>query len=269
MRNGKGYFPPSLFKSDFSYSFNPNVFSTRNSYEEEVKYLLKLAQKLQYKVYIRDVSFLGFPSVYIYIPKVSILGRKDVYLKNEPSTDVISFEDLESIIFPFDEFINDKLKIKKAIVLIEKLNLTTDKFEIKDLFHLSFKQNSIWDKISITFFMSILHFLVKNYDKSILSLKLFLKENDLQYDDYYTQILNYMELLKSNQPTDVVAPEIIKDFKDANSIFKYIGYPICPNCQKCLLKSDCLTLINVKKAVKINERFSKSVINQNKFSIFS
>ncbi|GAQ49997.1 hypothetical protein FPK15_contig00083-0001 [Flavobacterium psychrophilum] len=39
----------------------------KNSHEEEVKELLVLAKNLNYDVYIRDVSFLGFPTVYIYI----------------------------------------------------------------------------------------------------------------------------------------------------------------------------------------------------------
>ncbi len=269
MKNGLGFFPPSLFGTDFSYSFNPSVFNSKSSYEEEVKHLLGLAQRHGYKVYIRDVSFLGFPSVYIYIPQVSLLGRKDLYHKESPSADIILFDDLEILIFPFETFIHDSSKIKQAIKIIEDLNLTSGKIELKELFHLTFKNNSAWDTISVRFFMSLLYFLVKDYGNSILCLKGFISENKLETDDYYRQIISYFELLKDGGAIESVPAEILNDFKSPLSLFKYIGFPHCPDCEVCALKNECLTRINVANVLKINRKFSESIINQNKFSIFS
>lgn len=75
-KNASGQYPPGLFGSRPDYPFDPSIFAAQTSYEKEVPAIIANFHKNGYNVYIRDLSFLGFPSVLVYIPEVSVLGRK-------------------------------------------------------------------------------------------------------------------------------------------------------------------------------------------------
>ncbi len=75
-KDNSGVFPPALFGDCPDYSFDPRVFTPLASYEEEVRRLINFFHDEGRNVYIRDVSFLGFPSVFVYVPEISAQGRK-------------------------------------------------------------------------------------------------------------------------------------------------------------------------------------------------
>jgi len=74
--NGMGQFPKNLFDDIPSYSFSLKSFSPLDSYELDAKRLIDIFINQGFSVYLRNVSFLGFPSWYIYITNVSLWGRK-------------------------------------------------------------------------------------------------------------------------------------------------------------------------------------------------
>jgi ribosomal protein S12 methylthiotransferase accessory factor len=76
--DNSGQFPLSLFAETASYAFDPSVWTQRSSYAEEVQRLVTFFHGQGHNVYLRDVSFLGFLSVFCYVPEVSALGRKNV-----------------------------------------------------------------------------------------------------------------------------------------------------------------------------------------------
>jgi YcaO-like protein with predicted kinase domain len=270
VQNGSGVFPPSIFKNKSSYEFNNTVFTPSNSYERDVEYLLKLAKKLNYDVYLRDVSFLNFPSVYIYIPNVSKFGNKSFSKANE--NDLIIFDDLEKILFPFNKFIFDKLKIKNAISIIEKIHTIDSSCfdnELKRLFKLNFKKGTTWSNLTVDFFLILLSFLDKDYAKSIFYLEKFINKRNLQQIEYYQEVLKYFSNMRDGVLNNNIRFDIIENFKTPINLFSKIHFPNCPDCSSCRLNQDCLTKINIKNTISINEEFKNSIINQYKFNIFS
>jgi YcaO-like protein with predicted kinase domain len=272
LKNGKGFFPLSLFGNKNSYDFDSTTFFPSTSYEEDVKYLLKLGANLGYDIYLRDVSFLGFPSVYIYIPNVSLLGDKNIYNNDSIDGNTIMFNSLESYLFPFDKFINNEKKIKNVINILKELNLThksNNDFRLKDILRLEFKKGSDWDTIPINYFLSILYILIKDYKNGRKYLNEFINQNNLKNIDYYNQVLKYLNLLETNSSLKNIPSEIINSFKDSASIFSFINYPSCPNCSDCKLSNVCLTKINIDNSININIKAKESVVNQYKFNMFN
>lgn len=250
-RNGTGIFPQSLFEKEYSYEFNPdNTFTTRHSYEEEVKYLINLAQSNKMEVYIRDVSFLGFPSVYIYIPKISIIGKKDFTYRDEKAYErLVIFSELENLLYPFNEFINDKSKINQFIDHLEQLELTKVKeFKAKDLFRLNFKKNSKWSNLPLNFFLVLLCYISDNYSKAYENMSEFILDYQQENHPYYQQVLKLLEQkLEKNNNIVNISEQVIKDFSSSENLFSAIHYPLCPNCDRCELNDQCLTKVIIEK----------------------
>lgn len=268
--NGTGYFPPSLFKNDFSYSFDSDIFKPKNSYEEEVKYLFSIAKGLNFSIYIRDVSFLGFPSVYIYVPNISILGKKAINMKFDESS--FATDEIEKLLYPFEDLINDKNKIKKILSVLENmgaLNQRNENTSVKGLFRLEFRKDSIWSEIKINFFLVLLYFLNNDYKNAIKFLDRYIIQNNLSDDKYFKYVLKYFQLLKSNEPVNEIPNDIKIDFITPATLFKNIGYPKCPNCTLCDLRNDCLTRINIENVIRINNKTKDVTINQYQFEIFT
>lgn len=270
MRNGTGYFPPSLFESNYSYIFDSSIFQTRKSYEEEVKYMFLLAKNLNFTIYIRDVSFLGFPTVYIYIPGISILGNKNYNSKfDEP--ELIS-NDLEDLIYPFENFINDKNRIKKVLSTLEKIGLTKrskDNLNVSDLLRLEFKVKSNYGDMKMVFLFVLLYYSVGDFKNAINFLNRYIKLYNLSDDEYYKNVLDYFSLLQTNKSIENTPNEILESFDSPSALFKDIGFPKCPDCFDCSLKDDCFTKSNIQNAIKINNVAMHVKINQYQFEIFS
>ena len=65
---GVGQYPISMFYQEPSYEYvgyNPQL-STDDDYD--LNYMIGIIHGLGFNIYVRDVSFLGFPSYRIYIP---------------------------------------------------------------------------------------------------------------------------------------------------------------------------------------------------------
>jgi len=268
LKNGSGIFPESLFYDNPSYSFDSNIFTSKDSYEEEVKSLLDLAVNLNYNIFIRDVSFLGFPTVYIYISGVSLLGNKfNIHESGFINEKTVLQNDLENLLFPFEDFIANKNKIIKAIDMIESLELMINEdFKAKDLFRLGFREGTKWNELPISFIMVIFSYLANDYVKAKSYLTIFMKKLNLESNEYYLNIMKLIDCKISNISLKEISEVVIDGFKDTESIFKYIGYPICPNCSECSLSEICTTKINLVKYSNIKQKFKENLINQNKFS---
>ena len=271
-RNGTGIFPQTLFEKNHSYSFDPNnTFITKSSYEEEVKYLINLAQKNNMEVFIRDVSFLGFPSVYIYIPKISIIGKKDFTYRDEKAYErLVVFSELENLLYPFEEFINNEEKIKKFVDHLEQLELSKVKeFKAKDLFRLNFKKNSKWSNLPLNFFLVLINSICGNYSKAYENMNEFVSDYQQQNHPYYQNVLKYLEgKIKNSSESFTISSQVIEDFSTAENLFKAIHYPLCPNCDKCALTEQCLTKVIIEKFNIIKIKSKETLINQNKFASY-
>ncbi|MDR2204911.1 MAG: YcaO-like family protein [Flavobacteriaceae bacterium] len=275
MKDGSGIFPESLFGEVPSYDFDETAFKPKKSYEEEVKYLLNLANNLDYDVYMRDVSVLGFPAVFIYIPNISILGQKSFSNKDNINISkdlIVKIDELENLLIPFDKLIYDQTKINRAIEIIESLDLVSvnnEEYKLKNLFKLEFKKDSSWNNIPTSFFMILLTILAKDFKKSIHYLDLFINQMKLGNNLYYKEIKEYLTCLSNNKSVKHINKNIVENLSTPESLFKFIKYPNCPDCSNCELNKECNSFPNYDLFNKVKKKAKEVFINQNKFSIYA
>jgi len=75
-KDASGQWPRSIFGDTFSYKFQ-GFTQLGINHKDDLKYLMNCINKLGKKLYVRDVSFLGFNSYYIVIPGISnIFGKQ-------------------------------------------------------------------------------------------------------------------------------------------------------------------------------------------------
>lgn len=89
-QDGRGQFPSSLFGNKESYSFDESAFCDSKDYKDGCKYLLKLIESLGSRIFIRDTSFLGFPSYYVYATHISSFRNNGISKHISKSLDVLS-----------------------------------------------------------------------------------------------------------------------------------------------------------------------------------
>lgn len=270
--NGRGVFPRSLFENTPSYEFNPTVFSTEDSYRSEVSKLIHLFIDTGKNVYIRDVSFLGFPSYYVYVPTVSVMGRKT---KEEISASFeknVARDSLEDFIFPFKTFIHNNKRIKKVLdILVPDRAEISHQVTMSQLLRLEFSPNCIWCEIPVVFILSMLCFLIKEFENSEKYLKYYMHYFGYEEDEYYTSVIRYIQSLckHDNTISATISPEIIDSFSSPEKMFSSIGFPNCPDCCNCILREDCITKDNIQYFRNIGIKIKNVCINpEDLYSLF-
>lgn len=275
--NNLGLFPYSFFKESSSYEFDPLVFTPNKTYFDDIMSLISKVKKYGLDIYMRDVSFLGFPSYYIYIPSISPLGCKSTNYEKErmniPS--YICNDIIEDIFFPFNDLINSDEKLKDAESIfshfVNKHGAISEN-KMCELLRLEFEANSDWAIIPVSFFMTLFNYLLKDYTSAILYLKIFIEISENEADAYYKNVLLYFEALQNNKSNDDIENEIpldiLEDFKDVNKLFSHIGIPICPSCSSCKLSDICLTKGKIDYSIRIIKKMKETAISQDVFKIY-
>jgi len=269
--DNSGVYPRSLFKEIPDYSFDPKVFTSKASYEEEVKYMISNLHSSGYNVYIRDNSYLGFPSVMVYIPEISALGRKNnSIVKQTNKFNSIELDKIEKLFFDFENCSEvDMSKIENTLADMKF------KIPLEKLFNVEVKNNSTIGNVDSKFFLTLLRYRLGKYEKAKESLKEF-RNNEVRNDLYYEVANEYIELKRQGVLTEKISEQILNkgydkgttkevcdDLLDPTSVFKYISLPKCPNCKECGLNKDCLTSGQLNICNTIYNKMKENIINQN------
>jgi hypothetical protein len=271
-----GIYPFSLFKENAHYDFDPTVFTTRNDYQQEVKNLVLTMHHNGYNVYIRDVSYLGFPAVFVYIPKVSAMGRKITQSVSETKKFNISeLDKIEDIFFSLSPSTNET-EMRQIADLFSNLGGRT---LLGDIFNMKFKNKSTWSSLTIDFFLTQLWYRLGEFNKAKQSFDGFL-ENRKEKPEYYKVIAEYLKLkaekyddrtiqskLEQSNFESKVIKKVCMDMDDPEKIFRYIKLPRCPDCLHCDLQNDCLTKTQMEISHRLYSKHQEKVVDQK--NIFS
>ncbi len=274
--DNSGQYPPSLFGSTPDYAFDPSVFAPKESYDKEVRDMVSTFHKNGYNVYIRDVSFMGFPSVLVYIPEVSALGRKIILPPNKSKTfNTIEMDRIEPLLFDFENCSKEELRL-----IAETLEAFESKTSLFDLFNINFKGGSPWPKITIPFFLTLAWHKLGDLKKAEESIKDFIENReDKVNSDYYEIVAKYFQLkitgcsekeivakLKEENLPEKVIKLVIEDLSNPDDAFKHIKFPKCPACSDCSLTDDCLTKNQINIFRKVFPIMKENPINQSDLS---
>jgi YcaO-like protein with predicted kinase domain len=273
-KDNSGVFPPSLFGSEESYAFDPKTFTTTSSYESEVSRIIENFHKNSYNVYIRDAGFLGFPAVFVYIPEISALGRKNAPARTKTETfNIIELDKIEPLLFDLENCSPEDFR---------QIATTLESFDagasVLGLLSINLAATSIWQNITVSFLTTQIWYRLGELQKARRAYKSFLetrKEENPYYDlagkflDLKIEGLSntsiQKEMLRENNNKRLVE-EVFADLSHPEDIFQHIKLPQCPRCESCRLNDDCLTTSRLSIAHKLYPIMKNHIIDQKSLS---
>jgi YcaO-like protein with predicted kinase domain len=250
-KHGRGPYPATLFGERASYSFAPDVWGSTASYEEEVRRLVAYFRRRGHNVYVRDASFLGFPSVQVYVPGVSVRAHRHT---SAPST-VGS-----PLVLALDTIEAKALKLKQCsdqdlAAVAEVLERLPPAASFVGLFRLELKGSSPWQQVSVAFVLALIRLRLGQYNRARKSIQEFLDARAEKYRyGYYDRVSQYMarraeglthaeaaEVLAQDPDWGEIGCQMAEEMADPGELFRFVKLPNCPDCGECELQPECIT----------------------------
>ncbi|MBF0312125.1 MAG: YcaO-like family protein [Oligoflexia bacterium] len=273
--DGRGQFPMALFGEDPDYSIDINCFTIGASFRDEVCNIINLIKNLNFDVYIRNVSFLGFPSFHIYVPGMSSLGVKKVFDNNSGDTYTqINFSKIRKILYDFDANAT-----KDLMCLAEELQKVNYKSTMAQILLLDVKKTCEWHHMTVALFLSLLWQHLGNFSKAkhFLEIHVAAKTHD---NDYYQVAIAYLQIRQTTADVkhihnhltllgydNELIIEITRDLSSSEGKFKYIRFPKCPNCEACSLRGECIQEKKIEHIMAMYSKFNKKILPVNFINI--
>lgn len=275
--NGIGNYPNELFGSYDSYAFKPYNYYNKQNNKELMNYMLTILKMQGYDVYIRDVSFLGFPSYHIIVPQFSEIERID---------DIDSVK-AYSIFVLMREYIRQLSKlsaryIKELIILFDDYKMYGS-INVMKLLGIPCNSQMIWYYNDLNLFLSVLHYRIGNFSNAHECLDKYLMFQHNTYENaylysYYKCVRDYIGaraqmLNKKDIKTlliqfydEKIIDEVFYHFEDYQNIIKHFGTFECWDCDDCEAKGQC-NYPQLEDTYKIlKEEYARNPINQNNLS---
>ena len=250
-KDNSGIFPASLFGPEPSYNFDPSVFEQRPSYREEAQRLIGFLHRQGHNVYIRDVSSLGFPSVFVYVPEISALGRKDAGVKFAQTFDVIEWDKVEEKLCAIASLSKDD-----AIAIANTLMSLPGHLPVTQLLGLKLRDDSPWARLPVSFLLAQIWCKVEKWKEASQAFESF-HGGRKDGNRYYDVLGQYLELrakglspeetfarLAASSESEVVR-QVCSDMAEPDHVFANVSLPGCPNCEQCRLEADCVTKVQL------------------------
>ena len=257
---GSGQFPISLLFGEPSYSFNGFDVTWGESDDNDFNKMLSLFAKIGVKVFVRDVSFLGFPAYHLYVPGMS-------EFRNLTTNDDIVFVDSLKKAYPISRNIQNASNSEISFLL--------DYIESNE--NISYRNlrfcnvNDIWQKYNKDLILSLLYYTVSNYRKSaeymdsfILNTSFSRKEKDFfscidciiksKYTEYNINWIN--KIYGTKLVTLCVA------FLENKGYLKYLNTSNCYNCNSCNIQKTCRVKAILTLAKRMEDLYVENLPNQ-------
>lgn len=227
---------------------------------ESLKFLSNKLIERKYDIYIRDVSFLGFPSYFVYVPGLSegysieeVNVFHQLYVKTPPVILTLPTA-TQDMIQQYTKAIEEALK--NEYFYLSYGFEDNEKFIRDSSKGVQLKANSDLYSLNLQYLLSILYYKLEDYEKAMYYLDLYLTDlktrgRDLANTKYYKCAVYYHRLRAQKKPINVikstmkeifgesVSNEVLADLSDPDSIFQYLKLPNCGNCSNCDVQTEC------------------------------
>ena len=269
-KNGSGQFPSSIFYKVGTDNIYKNAFlmeleNNKHSYD----HLLKILIHNNFKLFIRNLSFLDFPTYKIYIP-----GMSEVFIN-----DTHKIERRIKINRAANYLLNiETCKQEELEFLLEELDgycSQNSGFYLKntpyfDSINLHLKKTNSFEKIDLRLIVALLSYIL-GHDKMaanyfIMYMKT-LPERNYSNLQYYRCIMAFLQLkaagIKDREIhikliqlfSENIVSDVIEDFKERSTkLFSKMPLPSCPDCKSCKISKECLWEVWEKKNTILNQK---------------
>lgn len=228
--NGSGYWPLSIFANTYTYTHSPFPATYGLTNEADLKIACELISSFGKNVYIRNNSFLGFPTFYILIP-----GMSQIVMDRENLIPTYSNPDLSGMI----EIGSHNVNLIKEV--IEQLENGKNLIELREKSYV--RNYPYWtDKditnLEVSHLLTLLYYFIEDYEKAYSSICIFLENKNIVEYEYFFAVKDFIYLYKikslpANQVLSLMelkynlemADEIYQDMKDHYKVLDYHNFP--------------------------------------------
>jgi ribosomal protein S12 methylthiotransferase accessory factor len=254
---GEGIVSPLVF--NLNKEFNPDYIFRSESVisKKTLQDLLKTIRMLNHEIYIRDVSFLGFPAYFIYIPGMSETSKLNyevlkLHLEDIPKS--------RRIFYALDQATHEELLfLAKTIEKLLDFPDMTKEVIVKCIHNLSLKKEAILNHVDPESLLHMIYYRLGNIKASYTIFKNYLSHllapEDFQNPSPFVinhvcllKFLEYMmkgdDLVEAKRKVDGefesrVVEEVYPLLQDSIHLSKYLGIPRCDDCHTCDFENIC------------------------------
>jgi len=241
LKNGNGHFPFSIFTSIEKQNYICESLKLLSN-KDRLEYLIENITVKGYDIYIRNNSYLGFPTYHVYIPNVS----DSPFQFDNLTTYITSLKNGQKQISLFNRLPSlrkseNEYEIKKAISLLEKKSVS-----YIDTFQYNMDMRRL---LSTELVVGLLYFILGDFFNTIEYLKKYTYKNSS--DLLINCLLTFLilrdkhqpkelidDVLKKIYPTDIIKI-VNKSVENNYNVFAYMKIANCFNCEKCTINSEC------------------------------
>ena len=260
---GIGQYPISLFYETPSYEYKGynSLLSSDDDYD--LNFMLNTINNMGFSIYVRDVSFLGFPSYRIYIPGMSEIDNvfsnkhfRETYNKNGS---LYAFVTSHNISAATNE------DIKQLLHYIDSLPEALDTTGITSL-----NVKDAWKNTNIYFLSALLSFRIDEKERAVGYVR---KAIEITTDDNIIKLYKCcIDLICANKNCEII--RIVESMYDkqickfaynllySDRWLSYFNFTSCFDCKNCRIKEYCFFLPYIKLLRQIEEEYENNIPNQ-------
>lgn len=276
--DGRSSWPDQFFldygEQTFQDAFLPQFISAQHS----LSFILDRFKCKQAKVYIRDVSNLGFPAYRIYVPGMSELGLmnldKPIFSNKKRSfLNRCLLRLKKTSLRDLGEFASILEGVLSFPVYHPRI-YTASPFDPKAYFSKSSGISTLLE-LGLERLIALVYLRLGNYQKAATHYAAYLRTPlGLQATSYERACGLFLKLrAEENDEVEIarvlgsvfgegLALEVIQDLQTPEQVFQYLVLPECGDCSICPVISDCLFPAWEVAASKMNDAVSGKCIDQ-------
>jgi len=272
LKNGHGYYPPEIFSSHSSYQFKGYIDYSGLTNRDMLNGLVNLIARQGYQIFIRDVSFLGFPAYHVVVPGFSELRDTDrglIQHINRSRSATVLLRNMagaaESDLLAIVDYLQNNIHYGPPMNnLGQLLNVPVS--------------GPPWLKMDKYLFIGMALIKMKRYQEALAALNRFNRLDPQAAADpdnnYYKCVGHYLEALVQGVKEEEI-PSMLDMFYPANmvrqvvdeithpeQIFKDCAGINCWNCQECDFNTGCPYETVKNLMIKLKDRYADNIIDQ-------
>lgn len=252
---GKGRMHDDFFKDSPSYLFveNPSICEGGN-FKEDLSNIISWLINKGYDIYIRDNSFLGFPTYHICIPGLSDIDKEFCNINSK----IKEMQQTENAINPLYRLpLLNNSELQVAINLLENMK--------KDIINLFPRNNNKNNNVNRLLILMLLYYKMGDNKSTLKCLDQYIKQkedNGQAVKKYYYAIKALLqgEQMPSNPDNEwIVANSFLRNRDKA---LMTCALPTCFHCESCSVKEGCRYPFLLDIEHKTQAAMAKNIIQQ-------
>lgn len=245
MKNGMGYFPASIFFSEPSYEFKEWEWDGNGDNTQLTYQMSRMLINDGYDIYIKDASFLGFPSVTVVVPGISELFPPSMLYLKEIKLRLNVMEHMLHI----DQI--DRKKAEEIIRCAKVLRGSVMENRITNMYALPFMNRMHGGSNEMEFLIAVTYYYLGDLDKAYEYMRLCRKGLSEEEEDFSyvflaeklllglkngsdrNRILAYLKAVSASE----IYEKVMEDFKEPSQILAKL-YPHYKNFNEVRMDED-------------------------------